>query len=374
MGASGQRLVAWPDQPPDRRQRLADLRLTEPTMRIIAIARMLLVVAVAIGAADRTAAAAEPVPAETAIEDQITQGIALRRAGKDDAALSLFLDLEKRAPESVRLLLHITTAALAAGKWTMANDYMQRASAHKDDPYYQRHKAAIENVERAIAQRVGQFRAHGFPLGAEVRLSGEVIGTLPMANAKAVEVGSYTLEVSKAGYFPLRRPVTIAGDGSLTQEDVDLREQKPFQISAAAGQTALQAVPVADTGPAPPAVWWRARWVTWSLLGVGAAAGATSGIAFAIRENDASRWNSNVCGPTNSNQTRGGVCGQTHQDIEVAQNVGLATGIAAVGFGGAALVHWLATSPHQAEVTNRPQQAQTGCTPGFGSVVCFGSF
>ena len=349
-------------------------------MRIIAIVRMLFVVAVAIGIADQAAAAAEPVPAETAIEDQITQGIALRRAGKDDAALSLFLDLEKRAPESVRLLLHITTAALAAGKWTIANDYMQKASAHKDDPYYQRHKAAIENVERAIAQRVGQFRAHGSPQGAEVRLSGEVIGTLPMANAKAIEVGSYTLEVSKAGYFPLRRPITIAGDGSLTQEDVDLREQKPFQISAAAGQTALQAVPVADT-VTPPQTGLRARWITWTLAGAAVVVAGASGISFAIREQKANQWNDNspnapCFSRTQPALTREQICGNTvRRDLKLAEGIGIGTGIAAVALGGAALVHWLATSrgDRPTELTV-PASAKAACSPGLGTIVCSASF
>ena len=40
----------------------------------------------------------------------------------------------------------IATAAQAVGKWTVAYDYLQKASNRRDDPYYQRHKAAIENV------------------------------------------------------------------------------------------------------------------------------------------------------------------------------------------------------------------------------------
>src|SRR5260221_1431918 len=35
--------------------------------------------------------------------------------------------------------------------------------------------------------RSGMFRANGSPSGAEVRLSGEMVGTLPMGNAKRSE-------------------------------------------------------------------------------------------------------------------------------------------------------------------------------------------
>jgi hypothetical protein len=347
-------------------------RASRSAQRTVSCAVLVAVMAVGI---PHTAAAAEPPATDTAFEDQINEGIALRRAGKDDAALGVFLDLEKRTPDSVRLLLHITTAALAAGKWTLAYDYMQKASAHKDDPYYQRHKAAIETVDRAIAQHVGSFRANGSPSGAEVRLSGAVIGTLPMGDARPVEVGSYMLEVSKPGFFPLRRPVTIPNDGSLAQEDVDLREQKTFAASVALGQPASTSEPVADSTPSTPTVWWRSRAVTWSLFGVGVAAGAASGIAFGIRENDVNVWNSsNSClDPGNPTRTRGDVCPNTRHDIDVAQDVGVVTGIVAVAFGAAALVHGLATSQRSTEGATQAKK-QTRCSPGLGGVVCSGLF
>src|SRR4051812_1091593 len=51
------------------------------------------------------------------LEAPIQQGIALRRAGNDEAALNLFLDLERSYPESTRVLLHVTAAAQATGRW-----------------------------------------------------------------------------------------------------------------------------------------------------------------------------------------------------------------------------------------------------------------
>jgi len=342
----------------------------------MALFRILILAMVVIGVSGRTAAASDVAQTDDGIQDQLSQGIALRRGGKDEAALGIFLGVEKRAPDSVRVLLHITTAALAVGRWTMAYEYLQKALSHKDDPYFQHYKAAIDNVERTINQRIGQFRAHGWPAGAEVRLSGELIGTLPMSNAKVLEVGSYTLEVSKPGFFSLRRPVTIAGDGSLTQEDIDLREQKPFSPPMFAQMT-LQGDSRVDTGaPPPPTPWWRSRAVTWSLLGVGVAAGAASGIAFGIRENDAARWNNNsqcLGGSANPNASRDQVCGTTRRDIDVAQNVGIITGIAAVAFGGAALVHALTRPQSQGDVADRAH-ALAGCSPGPGSIACYGSF
>jgi PEGA domain len=341
------------------------------------ILRILLVFILAVGATERAYAAAETSPSDSGIEDAIAQGIALRRAGNDEVALTVFLDLEKRAPDSVRVLLHITTAALATGKWILAYEYLQKAASHKDDPYYQRHKPAIENIERAIGQRVGQFRARGMPAGAEVRLSGEVVGTLPMTNPRAIEVGSYLLEVSKAGYFPLRRPVTVTGGGSITQEAIELREQKPFLGSSAPGQTALQGGgPLPDSAAPPAPSWWRARWVTWSLAGVGVAAAATSGVAFLIREQNAAHWNddSRCLNSVNASQTREQVCGGVRDNVKLAEGVGVGAGIAAVAFGGAALLQWLATSHDRPAEPEAPPSLASGCSPSLGSVVCYGSF
>jgi hypothetical protein len=320
------------------------------------------------------AASGQTIQNDSAGEEQIAQGIALRRAGNDQAALRLFLDQEKRNPDSVRLLLHITTAALATGKWATAFEYMQRAAVHKEDPYFQRHLDAIENVEHAISQHVGQFRARGTPSGAEVRLSGEVVGTLPMDRAKALEVGSYVLEVSKPGFFSLRRPITIGADGSLTQEDVDLREQNigPISTSSAA---AHQVVPEADRQAVE---WWRASWMTWSLFGAALAAGTASGIAFAVRGAEANHWNSNSCLNTaDAMLTRGNVCGSTLTAVHTAQDVGVATGVVGLVFGGAALAHWLLIErhpgPHRPDAL-RGVAAPFECDPGLGAVTCRGSF
>src|SRR3954471_17766853 len=70
------------------------------------------------------------------LEAPIQQGIALRRAGNDEGALALFMDLERNQPESVRVLLHVTAAAQATGRWMMAYTYLQKALAHKNEPYF----------------------------------------------------------------------------------------------------------------------------------------------------------------------------------------------------------------------------------------------
>src|SRR5688572_1581701 len=74
-------------------------------------------------------------------ENLLRRGIQLRREGNDEAALAVFLEAEAQSPDSVRVLLHVATAAQAASKWLMADEYLKKAAAHDSDPYYQRYRA-----------------------------------------------------------------------------------------------------------------------------------------------------------------------------------------------------------------------------------------
>jgi len=315
-------------------------------------------------------ALAEPASlSETAIQDRIQQGIALRRAGKDAEALALFLDLEKRAPESVRVLLHVTAAAHANGKWLLAYEYLQKASNFQQDAYYQRHRSEIKAMEDLVLQHVGQLRVMGSPDGAEVVLNGEPVGTLPMKAARVLEVGSYELTVRKPGYYLLQRPVTISGGATLTQEAVELREldrtSEPTLTTARDAQRVPQKVPMSGPAPAPR------RWLTWTLAGVGVVGAATGAVALAVHENEASHWNSDSrC--LSGTQSREETCGSVRDRAELAQKVAIVGAGVGATFGAAALVHWLATSTSSSE----KDHAQRGvtCDPSWLSLQCHGSF
>jgi PEGA domain len=308
-------------------------------------------------------------------EALIQQGIALRRAGKDDAALSVFLEAEKRAPTSVRILLHATTAAEGCGKWVIAHNYLRKASAYRTDPYYQRYRNAIRTVEDTVAQHIGQFRTLGSPSGADVLLNGQPVGSLPMDEAVVVEVGSYELEVSKQGYFPLRRPINVSGGGGVSQESVELSSMNDVaeSLGTRGGPT------VEDVAGAPAsdgqASWLRARWVTWTLAGSSLALLGTSGVLFAIREQKATQWNDdNTCLSRDMPlQTREATCSGLRQDATTAERLGIVAGALGIGLGGAALAHWIATSYRPTTGQERASNTPS-CAVGPTSIACRGSF
>jgi PEGA domain len=308
------------------------------------------------------------------VEAILKRGIQLRREGADEAALAVFLEAEAQAPNSVRVLLHVATAAQAASKWLMADEYLKKATSHDEDPYYIRYRADIEEVRATTAQRVGHFRAVGEPDGAEVILNGQVVGTLPMEIPKTLEAGTYVLEVNKPGFYRLRRPIAVPG-GVLTRETVELNERTGTEPDPNGGGTGV---------PAEPPSFWASSGMTWTLAGIAAAAGVTSGVSFFLRGQAVEHWNDDTrclgSATANQNEPRSDLCSDVRNDIDTAEQIGTVSGVIGIAFAGAALTHWIATSSgssEPADSANRREHKSTGslaCSPGLMSLVCNGTF
>ena len=309
-----------------------------------------------------TAVAAE----DAVIEALIQRGIQLRRSSSDEEALAVFLEAEKQDPTSVRVLLHITTAAQAAGKWLMADEYMRKVSALSGDEYYRRHADAIEAVRHSIASRVGSFSVQGGPDGATVTLDGHPIGTLPMNDPATVEAGAYLMEVQKPGYYRLRRNVTVAG-GVLTREPVQLNA-----VPARAGGGA-------NMPGAEEASFWTSPVLGWSLLGVGVASGVVSGVAFKLREDRAQEWNNEDECIRSDGSTREEVCGTLKDDAEKYQTIGIVSAVVGTVLAGAGTAVLLSGGGSESgdpakAASNDGQLTLTGCDAGFLTFACRGSF
>ena len=321
--------------------------------------------------------AASPASAaeDAVVEALIQRGIQLRRNSADEDALAVFLEAEKQDPTSVRVLLHVVTAAQAAGKWLMADAYMRKVSALSDDPYYRRHADAIEVVRRSIAARIGSFHVQGGPDGASVRLDGQLVGTLPMVEPASVEAGAYLMEVHKPGFYRLRRNVTISG-GVLTREPVELNQAVVRgDVGAGSGSASGSDAVGAEQNQS----WWSSPAVGWTLIGLGVVSGAVSGVSFAVREDRATQWNNESECVLRDGGTRLDACKPVKEDIDTAQTIGVVTGIAGVALLGAGITHLIATGGHDEAdpAASPPEEAGVkvqGCGAGFLSIACHGSF
>lgn len=307
------------------------------------------------------AASAQEAPS---LEALIQEGIRLRREGDDEKALDVFRQAERLQPSSVRVLLHLATAAQAAGHWVDADTYIRRVFDYRDDPYYRRYQSDIAMVEQLIAARVGRFQVVGAPRGAEVRLNGRVVGHVPMDEPHRLEAGNYQLEVVSNGHYALRRPQRIPG-GVLTREVVEL---SPERSSSSAATT---------TGASSPeGSWWSEPWVGWSLVGASAASLVTAGVAFSVREQQASQWNDDSRCVRPGGLTREQQCGGDYGDARLAERIGITASIGAVVFAGAAALQFLTSSedeePQPSESASSGWEAS--CAPGWLGVSCEGRF
>lgn len=308
--------------------------------------------------APRDAGAAEE-PAS--LEALIQEGIRLRRDGEDEKALEVFRQAERLQPSSVRVLLHLATAAQAAGHWVEADTYIRRVFDYRDDPYYRRYESDISTVEQLIASRVGRFQVVGAPPGAEVRLNGRVVGHLPMAEPHRLEAGNYQLEVVSQGHYALRRNQRVPG-GVLTREVVDLAPQT----------TALDSTTMIGEDRRP-ARWWEERWVAWSLAGVGAASALTATVAFVVREQQAAQWNDDSRCVVPGGGTREQQCGGDYGDARLAERIGTTATIGALLFGGAAIAHFTLIGP-AGGAQDTQATLETRCGAGWLGVSCEGTF
>ena len=303
----------------------------------------------------------------SSLEALIQEGIRLRRDGEDEKALDVFRQAERLQPSSVRVLLHLATAAQAAGHWVEADTYIRRVFEYRDDPYYRRYQSDIAMVEQLISARVGRFQVVGSPPGAEVRLNGRSIGRLPMDEPQRLEAGNYQLEVVSNGHYALRRPQRIPG-GVLTREVVELGPEQSRSSSARRLD-----------GDAGSERWWAEPWVGWSLAGASAASAVTAGIAFAVREQQAAQWNDDSRCVVPGGGTREQECGSDYGDARLAERVGITATVGALVFGGAAAVHFLTTGSDDEDVRTSDVDGsdlgwQASCAPGWLGIACEGRF
>lgn len=297
--------------------------------------------------------------ADNAPDSLVESGIELRRHGRDEEALAVFVRALKQAPDSTRIKVHLAATYQALGQWVEAERYLREASSDPDDAYIRRHRATIEKAYAFIEQRLGSLDVVGGPEGAELVLSGRPVGQLPLTEPLRVPIGSYLLEVRKPGYYTVSRPISIGG-GAMLRESIVLGEREPTELAAS---PASERAPIeANNRSGSP------RWLTWTLGGAGVGALAISAVAFGIREKHAARWNSDDC--TAPGLTRGEVCQGELDSGRSAETVGVGAAIASgVLFGGALTSYLLERRAPRTETVR-----VDGCRLGLGTASCFGSF
>jgi hypothetical protein len=294
----------------------------------------------------------------------VAEGIELRARGKDTEALRAFQKAAEIDPDSVRVQIHLATVYQALGNWLLADEYLSMALARQNHPYVNRHRQTLEDAKRVIDANIGRLEVEGEPAGAEVRLNGRLVGTLPLAAPIRSTIGSFMLEVRHDGHYTSQRPITITG-GGLVRESVQL-ESLPadagFRGGAGSSDAAAGNITHIDSGGSP--------WLTWTFVGAAGVAGATTVGALIFREVHAGRWNDNTrC--LEVDRTRAEVCGDERDKANTAETVVLVSGALTGAFALGAVLNGLGVFESDAP----PRElGLRGCNLGLAGASCFGTF
>jgi hypothetical protein len=297
----------------------------------------------------------------------IKQGVELRRAGNDEAALEQFRRAYDLTP-TPRALAQMGLAEQALGRWADAEAHVTRALASTHDPWIAKYEATLEQSRAAIAQHLGSLVVVGGPAGADVRVDGRSVGALPLAAPLRLEIGHVVVDVSARGHVPLTRDVSIVA-GQIAREDVALSATSGEEAGASPElpRAVSPKSDVSGEAPPPPTAGRRkiARVAAWTAVGLA----AVSAGSFVFAQIEVKSYNDHSCG-VNLSPTNAG-CVSRYHGYHLGNDVGWASLVGAGLVGGVAAVLFLTTPASRADGEERvacvPDLARPGamCTLRF---------
>lgn len=228
------------------------------------------------------ARAAEPAK----VEELIRQGVALRRSGKDQAALPLFQKAHELG-HSPRTAGQLGLCELALGQMVEAERDLSSALDTPGDAWVAKNRAALEKSLRSAQGGIGELSINGSPEGAEVVVNGKPAGKLPLAAPVRVAQGVATVTVEADGYLSLTNSVSVRG-GQRLEVNSNLAKRPSATPPPLAGEgPGTVNIPKRETDTeADHGSRSTLTILGWSLVGAGAAAAVTGGILLATGGGD----------------------------------------------------------------------------------------
>lgn len=150
------------------------------------------------------------VAAEQSAETLITQGIELRRGGRDADAVAKFEGAYRLEP-SPRAAAQLGLCLQAVGRWADAEKYLLEAIAAKEDKWVAKNREILRESLEHLKANLARVDVYGGPEGATVTVNGVVAGTFPLKGAVLVNAGSVDIEVTKTGFRRGYRTLQIPG-------------------------------------------------------------------------------------------------------------------------------------------------------------------
>lgn len=202
-------------------------------------------------------------------------------------------------------------------------------------------QSRIAHLEQRLAETgVQQLRVKSEPPGATVRIAGRALGVTPWTGELAP--GEHDVELDLPGHTPQRARVTVPPDHS--------------------AELALELAPMPPPSITPePSRWANVSPLTWTFLGVGAAALA-GGVVFELSRSSSSDAARRAGDATSAAEARGAADAK-----QMASLVLLGFGAGFTIAGSVLLALDASAAPTQASLSS-------SCTPGFCGITAQGQF
>jgi hypothetical protein len=271
----------------------------------------------------------------------IKQGVELRRAGQDQAALEQFRRAYDVEP-TPRALAQMGLAEQALARWVDGEAHLARALEAAQDPWISKYRGTLEGSRAEIGKHLGSLSVTGGPDGAELRVDGRPVGNLPLRRTLRLPLGAFTLEASVAGHIVVARAASIVA-GITTHEDLSIASPAP-PVAIQQGSTS-DARPGDDGGSGGGLERWHLAWIA---AGGGVALVGTGAALLYFGNRNATEYGTCTTGDCESLKTRGG-------REQVAGVTGLVLGGA---LGATAAILFLSTPPNA--------DRRVACAPELG--------
>jgi hypothetical protein len=194
---------------------------------------------------------ATPARAAENADELLRDGIALRRAGRNEEALPKFERAYRLAP-SPRAIAQVGLCKQALGLWADAEEALDEALRAPPDQWMSKNRPAIEQALITAREHIGRVEVVGEPAGAEVLVAGRLRGKLPLPAPVHVNAGTVDIEVRSDAYESVLRTVTVAPAGFQTV--VVHLHAKNEGGGAVAGDLGRVPPPPVSSGQPPPLV------------------------------------------------------------------------------------------------------------------------
>jgi hypothetical protein len=160
--------------------------------------------------------AGEAAPAKPALSQQqstaeslILEGVAARRAGREQDALSLFERAYSLHP-SPRARAQMALAAKSLRLYAQAAQYFEEALAAVNDPWIVDNRETLEQGRDFVDKQLGWLVVQTSLPSVELFVNGRSVGAIQPANNRArVPAGILTVELRSPGYAPYRSTVSV---------------------------------------------------------------------------------------------------------------------------------------------------------------------